>query len=81
MLNNIHYTGESVGSVTFMDFFKTFEMKTAACDESGTDLFFFRHGIEGSENLDAYFDAVERLGLIYTSRNKEKIIIRNNKFF
>lgn len=27
------------------------------------------------------FDTFERLGVIYISRNRDKIIIRNNKFY
>ena len=81
MLNNLHIIDESLGALTFFDSYKTVELKTAACSEDGTDLFFFRHGLAGSDEIDSYFDAIERLGLIYISRNREKMIIRNNKFY
>ena len=44
------------------------------------DNYFFGGGFSYGDDVEQFFDAFERLGLIYVSRNKNTIIIRNNVF-
>lgn len=34
----------------------------------------------GDPDLDSFFDSYERLGLIYISRNKAAVIVKDNSF-
>jgi len=45
---------------------------------TGYDKHFFGDGFFYGDDLDTFFDAFERLGMIYISRNREAMIFMNN---
>ena len=46
----------------------------------GIDQYFFNNGFFYDDELNLFFDAFERLGVVYVSRNRKAMIVKDSKF-
>ena len=49
--------------------------------DSKTDLNFFTIGFQIKDDIDIFFDKLERMAVIYISRNKRQMYFKENTFW
>lgn len=79
VLSSPHLTGDTYSLDSFKDQYKTKEYKMSIC-LTGLDYYMFQAGVSQDDDLETYFDMFERLSVIYISRNKDMMVIKNNDF-
>jgi hypothetical protein len=58
------------------------EYKLTACDmDTKTDLNFFTSGYRYLDDVDSFFEKLERMSVIYISRNKKPMYFKQNRFW